>query len=98
MRSDNHAKTTEKLQEMIRSSADLSGNVEDIAGSREAVLMTFVIHRVAIISFEVPFQIPWKSILIAVASVFLVVFATMIYARGKLSKDNPIDALKLETL
>jgi putative ABC transport system permease protein len=35
---------------------------------------------------------------IAAGSVFLVVFATMLYATGKIRKDNPIDALKTETL
>ena len=35
---------------------------------------------------------------IAAGSVFLVVFATMLYATGKIKKDNPIDALKQETL
>jgi putative ABC transport system permease protein len=33
-----------------------------------------------------------------VGSVFAVVFATMIYAMRKIKRDNPIDALKLETL
>ena len=36
--------------------------------------------------------------LIATGSVFLVVFATMLYARNRLKKDNPIDALKNENL
>ena len=67
-------------------------------GFPAAVFMTFVIWRITNTSFEVPFFIPWQSVVIAVGSVFAVVFATMIYARRKLSKDNPIDALKLETL
>ena len=67
-------------------------------GLPAAVLMTFAIYSVARKSFELSFYIPWQSVVIAVGSVFLVVFATMIYARRKLSKDNPIDALKLETL
>ena len=35
---------------------------------------------------------------IAVLSVFLVVFATMMYSMSKVKKDNPIDALKNENL
>ena len=44
------------------------------------------------------FMIPWKSMLIAVISVFVVVFMSMLYAAEKISKDNPIDALKNENL
>ena len=44
------------------------------------------------------FYIPWYSIAIAVGSVFIVVFATMLYATGKIRKDNPIDALKNENI
>lgn len=44
------------------------------------------------------FRPPWTAMAIAAGSVFLVVFATMLYATGKLKKDNPIDALKQETL
>lgn len=38
--------------------------------------------------------VPYEGIL----SVFLVVFATMMYAMRKVKKDNPIDALKNENL
>lgn len=42
--------------------------------------------------------IPWKSVIIAVGSVFLVVFATMIYSMGKIRNDNPVETLKNENL
>lgn len=45
-----------------------------------------------------PFRLPWTAMGIAAGSVFLVVFATMFYATWKIKKDNPIDALKQETL
>jgi len=48
--------------------------------------------------FEIGFSLPWAAIGISVASVFLVVFATMMYAMRKIKKDNPIDALKNENL
>ena len=60
--------------------------------------VTFLIHRIVAQQLERGFYVPWHSIVIAVGSVFLVVFATMLYARHKLSKDNPIDALKNENL
>ena len=44
------------------------------------------------------FRLPWTALAIASGSVFLVVFATMLYATGKIKKDNPIDALKTESI
>lgn len=42
--------------------------------------------------------IPWEAMLIAVVSVFAVVFASMLYAMSKAEKDHPIDALRNENL
>lgn len=42
------------------------------------------------------FYVPWYSIVIAVGSVFLVVFATMIYSTSKVRKDNVVETLKEE--
>lgn len=67
-------------------------------GLPAAALTSFLIWKVMSDGFSQPFYIPWHSIVIAVGSVFLVVFATMLYARHKLKRDNPIDALKNENL
>lgn len=61
-----------------------------------SIAVTYLIFRVTLQAYEMKFYIPWYSILIAAGSVFLVVFATMLYATGKIRKDNPIDALKNE--
>lgn len=42
------------------------------------------------------FYVPWYSIVIAVSSVFLVVFATMLYSTSKIRKDNVVETLKEE--
>lgn len=44
------------------------------------------------------YELPWASIGVAVLSVFLVVFITMLYAMSKIRKENIIDALKNENL
>ena len=67
-------------------------------GLPAAFLMTFVIWRVAGSAFEVGFYVPWQSVLIAVGSVFAVVFATMLYASAKLRQDNTVDAMKNENM
>lgn len=60
--------------------------------------ITWLIYRSVRQGFEIGFSLPWAAIGISVASVFLVVFATMMYAMRKIKKDNPIDALKNENL
>lgn len=58
--------------------------------------ITFIIYLIVSEGMTVGFTLPWAAIGIAVASVFLVVFVTMMYAMRKVKKENPIDALKNE--
>ncbi len=63
-----------------------------------SVGVTYLIWKSMSQGFATDFRLPWTAILIAVLSVFIVVFATMLYAMRKIKKDNPIDALKNENL
>ena len=60
------------------------------------ILVAFAVFRVTNEAYETSFFIPLQSIIIAVGSVFAVVFIAMWYAAGKIRKDNLIDALKNE--
>ncbi len=60
--------------------------------------VTWMIYRSICEGLEMPFFIPWYSIAIAVGSVFLVVFITMIYSMRRIRKENILDALKNENL
>ena len=60
--------------------------------------ITYLMYRSINQAYETAFRLPWAAVGIAVMSVFLVVFATMIYSMSKVKKDNPIDALKNENL
>lgn len=60
--------------------------------------VTYLIYKSILNGLKIGFFIPWYSIVLAVGSVFLVVFATMLYSMDKIKKDNPIDALKAENL
>ena len=60
--------------------------------------ITYLMYRSVNQAYETAFRLPWAAVGIAVISVFLVVFATMMYAMSKVKKDNPIDALKNENL
>ena len=42
------------------------------------------------------YGLPWGHIAAAVASVFLVVFVTMLYAMSKMRKENIVDQLRNE--
>ena len=58
----------------------------------------WLIYRSVDAGYETVFTIPWVSVVIAVVSVFVVVFATMLYAMHKLRRDNIIDILRAEAL
>ncbi len=60
--------------------------------------ITWLIYQSVMSGYETTFHLPWGAIGIAVLSVFLVVFVTMMYAMSKVKKDNPIDALRNENL
>lgn len=63
-----------------------------------SVGVTYFIYRAVSEGWDTGFYIPWYSLAISIGSVFLVVFATMLYAMSKIKKDNTIDALKNENL
>ena len=60
--------------------------------------VTYFIYRAIAQGYTTEFYLPFKAVAIAVISVFLVVFITMMYAMSKIRKDNPIDTLKNENL
>ncbi len=60
--------------------------------------ITYLMYKSVSQGWNATYYVPWQSVVIAVASVFAVVFATMLYSMRKIKKDNPIDALKNENL
>ena len=67
-------------------------------GLPASVGVTYLIYMAMAAGYDAGFRLPWAAIGIAVLSVFLVVFVTMMYSMSKIKKDNPIDALKNENL
>lgn len=86
------------LRRMLNYECLIYGFRSLITGLPAAALLCWIIFRIAKASTETGFYIPWHSVLIAVGSVFLVVFVTMLYAGGKIRKDDPIEALKNENI
>lgn len=61
-----------------------------------AIGVTALIYWGVSAGIDQDFYVPWYSVVIAVGSVFVVVFATMLYSMGKIRKDNVVDTLKNE--
>ena len=60
--------------------------------------ISFLIYLSISEGYKKAFELPWGAIAIAVLSVFMVVFVTMLYSMSKIKRENPIDALKNENL
>lgn len=67
-----------------------------VFGLPVAAGVTWLIYRNLQSGVILPFYIPWYSVAIAVVSVFVVVFVTMLYATRKLRKDDVVETLKNE--
>ncbi len=63
-----------------------------------ALGVTYLIYLSMNNGVNLPFMIPWSSLIFCVACVFLIVFATMMYSMSKVRRENIIDALKNENL
>ncbi len=63
-----------------------------------SVMISYFIYYQIVDVYASQFYLPIHSIVIAVGSVFMIVFSTMIYATRKIRRDNPIEALRNENL
>jgi len=90
--------TKRGFNKMMNFECILYGTRALLFGIPVSIGITYLIFMAVNEGFETTFIIPWLAIGIAVLSVFLVVFATMMYSMGKIKKDNPIDALKNENI
>lgn len=90
--------TRKDFNKMMNFECLLYGSRALIYGLPVSVLVTYLIYRSVAQSVDMAFHLPWGAIGIAVLSVFLVVFVTMLYSMRKIKKDNPIDALKNENI
>lgn len=90
--------TDKGFNKMMNYECVLYGVRSLLYGLPVALGISWLIHRSANAGYELPFLFPWRPVLIAVVSVFAVVFVTMMYSMRKIKKDNPIDALKNENL
>jgi len=88
---------TEKgFLKMLNLECLLYGTKSLLFGLPVSIAISYLIYRMVNGSVETPYLLPTRYIIIAVTSVFLVVFVTMMYSRNKMQKENVIDVLKSE--
>lgn len=90
--------TPKGLTRMLNYECVLYGCKALLYGLPVSLFVTWRIYRVVERSMDTGFYIPAASILIAVCSVFLVVFAAMMYARSRIKGENIIDSIRQESL
>ena len=90
--------TAKSMRKMLNFECLLYGSKALLYGLPTSIGVTYLIYLSINEGIDTPFFVPWIAVLIAVMSVFIVVFATMMYSMGKIKKDNPIDALKNENI
>lgn len=90
--------TQKGIHRMMHCECLLYGSKSLLLGLPVSCGITYLIYRAVGKVYQTDFRLPWTAIGIAALSVFLVVFATMMYAMQKVKTDNPIDALKNENL
>ena len=67
-------------------------------GLPAAVIVAFAIYLATSQAVVSHFYIPWYSLVIAIGSVFLIVFAAMWYTASKIKHDNVVETLKNENI
>ena len=90
--------TAKGFNRMMNFECILYGTRALLFGLPVSVGISYLIHLAVSEGYQKDFMLPWVALGIAVLSVFLVVFVTMMYSMSKIKKDNPIDALKNENL
>lgn len=90
--------TKKGLHKMLNYECLLYGIKSLCYGLPAATCITFAIYRVINEGYVQSFYIPAGNIVIAVLSVFLVVFATMFYSVVKLEKNSLVETLKNENV
>lgn len=87
-----------EMSRMMNFECILYGSRALLFGLPVSALITWFIYLAISEGFSVGYYLPWTAIIIATLSVFIVVFATMLYSMRKIKADNPIDALKNENI
>lgn len=90
--------TPGKFQNMIVFESILYGLKALLVGLPVGAVFNFLIYKTVSGNFDSKYAFPYQTYLIAIVSVFVVVFVAMLYSTAKTRKDNIIDGLKSEVI
>ncbi|MEE0699427.1 MAG: ABC transporter permease [Bacilli bacterium] len=90
--------TKKEFNRMIRLESVFYGVKSLIIGSIIGVLLSYFIHRAVVNTLETSYMFPYKSIVIAVIFVFLIVGLTMKYSIDKINKENIIETIRNDNI
>lgn len=90
--------TKKEFNRMIRLESVFYGVKSLIIGSIIGVLLSYFIHRAVVNTLETAYIFPYKSIVIAVIFVFLIVGLTMKYSIDKINKENIIETIRNDNI
>lgn len=90
--------TAKDFNKMMNFECLLYGSRALLYGIPVSIGITYLIYLTISTGYAAEARLPLSAIGIAVLSVFIVVFITMLYSMSKIKKDNPIDALKNENI
>src|SRR5690606_758106 len=83
--------TPEGFNKMINYESIFYGLKALLYGLPAGILVSIWMYKSFGHMFEFAFFLPWKEILVCIAGVFIIVFATMLHAASRLKRDNIID-------
>ncbi|SNT18082.1 putative ABC transport system permease protein [Anaerovirgula multivorans] len=90
--------TSKSFNKMINYESIFYGIKALVYGLPISFAMMYLIYRTLMMKFRFGFEIPWVSVFIAIAAVFIIVGVAMLYSSKKVKKENIIDALKQEII
>ena len=89
--------TPKSFNRMIRFESVFYGLKALMYGLPISFAIGVILHYMQWLVLLSVFMIPWKSYAFAVLMILAIVFSTMLYATGKVKKENIVDALKEES-
>ena len=90
--------TNRGFNRMMNFECLLYGAKSLLFGIPASIGVTYLIFLSARSGMDTGFYLPWSALFIAVGSVFLVVFLSMMYSMAGIKRDNPIEAMKNEVI
>jgi len=90
--------TPGSFNRMIRFESIFYGIKALILGLPISILISYCLYSKEMQVYSFAYSLPWMNYLIAIALVFIMVFATMMYSVSRINKSNIVDTLKMDTM